>query len=95
MLRNVFSIIVLMLCTSALAESYDVAKNTVPSSVSAIIEVDSGFPESLDIALTLSYLHSSYAPAYLLEGRVPRPGFHRLEQGVVGNASIRAPPPAL
>lgn len=95
MLRNVFSIVLLMLCTSALAESYDAAKNTLPSSVSAIVEVDSGFPESPDIALSLSYLHSSYAPVYILLGRTPRSSFHRHEQGAVANAPIRAPPTTL
>jgi len=95
MLRIVFSIMVLVLCSFALAENHHVAKNTIPTSVSSIVEVDLGFPESPELVFTLTKSTSSLVPIYLLSGAIPAQRCSCLVQRVYGNTSIRSPPLAL
>lgn len=92
MLRIVFSIMVLMLCSFVLADSHHVAKNTIPASVSSIVELDSGFPEAPELVLTFTKLLNTLAPIYFLKGRVLALKSHRVTQRVYGNTSIRSPP---
>ncbi|WP_269620658.1 hypothetical protein [Zhongshania sp. BJYM1] len=92
MLRIVFSIMMLMLCSFALADSHHLAKSAEPSSVSAMVELDAGVPDSTDLPFALLDSSASIAPIYLLDGRVPKQAFQRLVWRFYGNTSIRSPP---
>lgn len=95
MLRFVCSIMVLMLCSFALADNHYVAKNTIPASVSSLVEVDSGFPESPELVFTLTKSISSVGPLYFLNGLALAQPCSCVAQRIYGNTSIRSPPIAL
>lgn len=95
MLRIVLSMLVLMLCTFALAESYHVTKDTSPASVSSLAELDSGLTDSPEITVVVTGSDTQLAPLYLLAERVPAQQSHRVELRDYGNTSIRSPPVTL
>lgn len=84
-----------MLCSFALADNHHGAKNTIPASVSSLVEVDSGFPESPELVFILTKSISSVGPLYFLNGVVLAQPCSCVAQRIYGNTSIRSPPIAL
>ena len=87
MLRIVFSMMLFLLCTFALADNSRHTVNTIPNTVG-----DSGLSETTDLVFTLSAQRSPVAPFYVLESRALTPVARAYSKRLFGNTSIRAPP---
>ena len=92
MLRIVFSMMLFLLCTFALADNSRHTVNTIPNTVGDFVDFDSGLSETTDLVFTLSAQRSPVAPFYVLESRALTPVARAYSKRLFGNTSIRAPP---